>query len=169
MKKTLFAAFTLSFCLLVYAGGNPDRVDYPASYKTDFTVYDTRNRSNGNQVAVMYANNIALSTPASPAEADGSIVVMEVYKTIIGEDGKPVVGNNGVFEKGPLAAVAVMQKSSDWPSDYAATDRTNDWGYAIYQPDGMPKENDLECASCHRPLSGSNYMFSYSSLKKFLM
>ncbi|MDX1519907.1 MAG: cytochrome P460 family protein, partial [Gammaproteobacteria bacterium] len=43
-------------------------------------------------------------------------------------------------------------------------DRAGGWGFAIYDPSGNPKENDLECAACHTPLANQEFMFTYSKL-----
>ena len=168
MKKIVLTCLALSISLFAYAGGNPEFVPYPEGYKTEFTQYDTRNRANGKQVAIMYANQKAIDTASLSGTADGAIIVMEIYKTVNGEDGNPVVGANGLFEKGKFAAVAVMEKRSDWSAEFSADERAGGWGFAIYKPDGTPKENDLDCASCHKPMPDNDYMFSFSSLTKFV-
>lgn len=167
MKKFLVVALAFVSSLAVYAGGNPEHVAFPIAYKADFIAYDTRNRVNGKQVAVMYANKVALDSASSGKLAAGSKIIMEVYKPKKDEDGKPVIGANGVFEKAKLAAVAVMEKREAWDAGFAAKDRAGDWGFAIYNPDGTPKENNLECATCHTPMPDNDFMFSYSSLVNF--
>ncbi len=164
-RITFIGLITLS--LMTYAGGNPEHVAFPTAYQDQFTRYDTRNRTNGKQVAVLYANQIAMNSVPSDKLAPGSKIVMEVYKTIPGEDNKPLTDEDGLFQKGPLAAVAVMEKSESWPSGFASDERAGNWGFAIYNTDGTPKANNLECATCHSPYKDNNYMFSYSSLKAF--
>jgi hypothetical protein len=168
MKKIVYICLALSISLLAFAGGNPEFVGFPEGYKSEFTQYDTRNRLNGKQVAVLYANKAAIDSAASGNLAEGSKIIMEVYKTVAGEDGKPVVGADGVFEKGKFAAVAVMEKRSDWDAAFDVKERAGDWGFAIYKTDGSPKDNKLECASCHTPMPENNYMFSFSSLAEFV-
>lgn len=168
MRKFVALCLTLSISLLAFAGGNPEFVAFPESYKSEFTNYDTRNRTNGKQVAVMYANKTAIDSAASGTLADGSKIIMEVYKTVAGEDGKPKVGADGIFEKGKFAAVAVMENRSDWDASFDAKDRAGNWGFAIYNTDGTAKDNNLECASCHTPYSDTNHMFSFSSLADFV-
>ncbi len=167
MKKLAYICLALSISFFANAGGNPDLVKIPEGYKTKFTKYDTRNRLNGKQVGVLYGNDVAMSTASQGKLGDGAIIVMEVYKTNPGDDGKPVAGEDGVFEKGKFAAIAVMEKRSDWPAEYDAKERSNDWGFAIYKADGSLKENNLDCASCHTPLSEQDYLFSHSSLVEF--
>lgn len=167
MKKFVFAVISLSLSVIVYAGGNPDHVKFPEGYQTEFTKYDTRNRANGKQVAVLYANKIATDTAATGKLGDGAKIIMEVYKTVVGEDGKPTAGEDGLFKKGKFAAVAVMEKRSDWDASFDAKERAGDWGFAIYKTDGTVKDNKLECASCHLPMPDNDYMFSHSSLIEF--
>ena len=78
----------------------------------------------------------------------------------------PVVGKDGLFIKKKFAAVAVMEKRSDWGADYAADERAGDWGFALYDTKGMPKENSLDCATCHQPLTATNFMFTFLKLKE---
>ena len=167
MRKIATICLTL-ISFVAFAGGNPEHVVYPEGYKANFTNYDTRNRVGKPQVAVMYANKAALSSANSSKLDEGSIIVMEVYKAMIGEDGKPVVGAGGVYEKGKFAAVAVMEKRSNWDAAFNANDRTGDWGYAIYKTDGSVKKNKLDCAGCHSPISETDFLFSHSSFVEFL-
>ena len=167
MKKVVYAILILSISFFVYAGGNPEYVKFPQNYQSEFTQYDTRNRTNGKQVAVLYANKVAINTISDSTLSDGSKIIMEVYKTVPGEDGKPTMGDNGIFKKGNLAAIAVMEKRSDWDANFSVKERAGDWGFALYNKDGTVKENKLECASCHSPMTDKDYLFSHSSLLSF--
>jgi cytochrome P460 len=167
MRLITTALLILSLSPIAHAGGNPEHVSYPEGYKSEFTHYDTRNRVNGKQVAVLYANKIAMETTADAKLGDDAKIVMEVYKTKAGEDGKPITGADGLFEKGKFAAIAVMEKRSNWDSDFDAKQRAGDWGFALYKTDGTIKDNKLDCASCHTPMPESDYLFSHSSLVEF--
>ena len=125
MSKFVYAYIALTISFVAYAGGNPEYVSYPASYKTEFTQYDTRNRNNGKQVAVMYANKVALDSVSNGKLAEGSKIIMEVYKAQMGEYGKPIISADGSFEKGKFAAVAVMEKRADWDANFDANVHTN--------------------------------------------
>ena len=164
MRKISCVLFTFSISLLAYAGGNPDYVVFPEGYKTEFTKYDTRNRVNGKQVAVLYANKAAVESANGGPLANGAKIVMEVHKAKMGEDGKPVNGADGIYEMDKFAAIAVMEKRAEWDAGFSAMDRAGDWGFAIYNTDGSPKENNLECVTCHMPYQKNDYMFSFSSL-----
>lgn len=155
--------------MLAYAGGNPDYVVFPENYTKSFTNYNIMNRAGSAAVAKMYANKVALASykKGQPA-ASGSVIVMEVYKPKNGSDGKPMVGSDGVNVMDKLAAIAVMERRTTWPGNYAAKDRVDTWGFAIYNPDGTPKKNDLACVVCHTPLDKQDYLFSHQKLVDFV-
>lgn len=164
MKKTGGFILLTVFSLVVLAGGNPEFVNFPEGYQDSFKHYSTQNRQNNKQVADMYANETAVNSAASGNLAEGSVIVMEIYKTEENEDGERVTGPDGVFKKAGLAAVAVMEKRSDWDESFSPEERAGDWGFALYDSSGMPKDNDLNCASCHKPLSNQDFMFSFPKL-----
>ncbi len=167
MRRIAYICLGLSISFFSHAGGNPDQVSFPDGYKTQFQKYDTRNRQNGKQVAVLYANQIAINSLGEGALIDGSRIVMEIYKTKENH-GEPVVDSDGIFQKGKFAAIAVMEKRSDWEGKINAGERAGDWGFAIYHTDGRPKDNNLNCSSCHIPMPEQDYMFSFPELVKFV-
>lgn len=164
MKKLIGFISLIAVSAAVYAGGNPAYVKFPDGYKNNFTKYDTRNRSNDKQVADLYANDVAINSVKSGELAAGSVIVMEVHKPVLDESGNKVTGTDGIYEKAGLAAVAVMERRDDWSAEFPSSQRTGGWGYAIYNPDGSPKENDLDCVSCHAPLAGQEYLFTHDAL-----
>lgn len=165
MKQIItFALFLISVSAI--AGGRNDQVKFPEAYKDTFTHYNTQNRANNKQIADMYANNIAINSVKDGELAAGSIIVMEVHKPELDGSGAPIAGKDGLFVKAKFAAVAVMEKRSDWGADYSANDRAGDWGFALYDTKGMPKKNDLDCATCHQPLTSTDFMFSFPKLSE---
>ena len=167
MNRLNFLLPGLLFSVAVIAGGNPEFVPFPEAYKSDFTNYDTRNRAGKPQVAMMYANKTALDSVNQSELADGSTIVMEVYKAVMDENGEPVLTDSGVYEKGKLAAIAVMEKRTNWDAAFNPTERNENWGYAIYNVDATAKDNNLDCAGCHQPYKQTNYMFSHPSLVNY--
>lgn len=150
---------------IAYAGGTPDFVKFPAGYDASFTNYATMNRSGSAAVAKMYANDIAVSSykKGKPA-ASGSVIVMEVYKPKMDDSGKPIVGSDGLNEIAALAAIAVMERRDAWSGGLSQDDQVGDWAFAIYNPDGTPKQNDLTCVACHTPLKDQGFLFSHQRL-----
>lgn len=156
--------------LVAYGGGDPEFVKLPEGYE-NFSNYATMNRANQKQVAKLYANIAAVASHTQDDKseaASGSIIVMEIYSPKTDADGTPIPGEDGIFEIDTLEAIAVMENRHTWGDTYSAENRTGDWGYALYDPTGMPKENDLDCVQCHTPLKGQDYMFTYQKLVDFV-
>ena len=167
-KYAIGAACALT-ALLAYAGGSPTYVVFPEGYDKSFTNYTIMNRAGSAAVAKMYANKVALASykKGQPA-ASGSVIVMEVYKPKKDADGKPMVGSDGVNVTDKLAAIAVMERRTTWPGNFMAKDRVGTWGFAIYNPDGTPKKNNLSCVTCHAPLEKQDFLFSHQRLADFV-
>jgi hypothetical protein len=152
-----------------HGGGDPEHVKFPAGYTDTYTKYSTENRANQTQVAKLYANEAAINSYTKGKNAaSGSVVIMEIYKPKTGADGKPVAGSDGVFEIDSLSAVAVMEKKDNWDKSFPQENRTGNWGFAIYNPDGTKKANDLNCVQCHTPLDAQDYLFTYKRLVDFV-
>lgn len=155
--------------LYAYAGGNPEHVKFPADYAKSFTKYSTANRANQKQVAKLYANEAAINSYTQGKKAaSGSVIIMEIYSPKADAEGKPIPGSDGIFEIDSLAAVAVMENRNDWDESFTQADRTGDWGFAVYNPDGSEKANDLNCVQCHTPLDAQDYLFTYQRLVDFV-
>ena len=170
MNKTGISAIMFFASMLVLAGGNPEYVELPENYRDTFTHYGTVNRSNGKQLAMLYANDQAFQSASKGNDklADGSKIIMEVYKAKVNDSGEPVITANGLFEKGKFAAIAVMEKSVKWPEQLLDEHKAGDWAFAIYQTNGEPKANELDCAACHQPLEMQDYRFTHSKLSEFV-
>ncbi|MCP4406389.1 MAG: cytochrome P460 family protein [Gammaproteobacteria bacterium] len=87
--------------------------------------------------AIIKAGDHALLIAFAPAE--GSVVILEVYKPKKDANGK-AKGQDGIYEIDKLAAVAVMERRGAWDAAYPKDDRVSDWGFAIYNPNGTPKK-----------------------------
>ncbi len=163
----LAVALTLSVTC-ANAGGNPEYVKYPDGYKDSFTNYVTMNRAGKELVAKMWANDVAVSSYKQGKQAaEGSVVIMEVYKPKKGADGKVLSGKDGIYEIDKLAAVAVMERKGSWDAAFPENDRVGNWGFAFYKADGTPKKNDLNCPVCHTPLKGQDYLYSHQPLLNY--
>jgi hypothetical protein len=173
MKHTLRAVAVVAVIAITpvyaYAGGDPEHVKFPEGYDKTFTQYATMNRANQTQVAKLYANESAISSyTQGNKSASGAVVVMEIYTPKKDADGKPIAGSDGIFEIDSLAAVAVMENSANWDAAFPKENRTGDWGFAVYNPDGTAKSNDLNCVQCHTPLQAQDYLFTYQRLVDFV-
>ena len=162
--KFIIELFALFLSAPVIAGGNNNMVRFPAGYREAFTLYHTMNRQNNEQIVDLYANEAAMKSAKDGTLANRSIIVMEIYAPELDAAGKPVTEPGGLLLKAGLSAVAVMEKRTDWGETYPADERAGDWGFALYTPDGLPKENDLVCQACHQPLSGQDFLFTLPRL-----
>jgi hypothetical protein len=148
----------------------PDNIAFPENYQDEFTHYGTVNRADERkQVVKMFANDVALASAKEGAPLDsGSVLVMEVYKAKLDENENPVVGSDGFFEPGDMAAIAVMESREGWGDEYPAEIRNGTWEYALFDA----KEHTLvdrdhqPCFECHKPLHEADYVFSFDALTK---
>lgn len=168
MKKIISVISFIFITATVSAGGDPDYVEFPENYRDTYTQYTTVNRANGKQVAVLYANEPAIkSIKYGDQLVPGSKVVMEIYKFLKNDEGDPIKRADGIYEKGDLAAIAIMEKSIEWSNKFNSDHRSEEWGFAIYDPKGNIKKNDLDCASCHVSLTtNQDNIFTHIQLKE---
>lgn len=146
----------------------PELVSFPAGYQDSFKHYTTVNRDDERkQVVKIFANDVALGSAADGAPLDhGSVVAMEVYKAELDANEQPVVGDDGFFIPGELAAIAVMQSGEGFGADYPEELRNGTWEYALFNGDGSRIERETTaCFECHKPLHDADYLFSLEQLE----
>jgi hypothetical protein len=156
--------------LATSALAGPENVTFPEGYQESFTQYGTVNRADERkQVVKIFANDAALeSAKAGAPLASGSVIAMEVYKAELDTEEEPVVGEDGFFVPGELAAIAVMESRDGWGEDYPEAWRNGSWEYAAFTGDGAPVDRDYQpCFECHKPLHEADYLFSFDALKDF--
>ena len=140
----------------------------PANYKTTFTMYQTVNRADNNQVRYLYANDVALrAAREGKSLPDGSLLVLEQHAARLGADGKPVTGGDGFFVAEKFLAYTVMERGAGWGRDIPENLRNEDWHYAAYSPGReLRPANQAECLACHKPLDKDSYLFSIKALNE---
>lgn len=151
------------------AEADPKRVTLPADYDpATYLLYGIHNRPDNGQVRYLYANKVAAEgAKRDAALPNGSVLVMEVYKAKLDAAGQPVVGADGLFQKGDFLQYSVMEKQAGWGADFPATLRNGDWNYTVYTPDKVNKTDTKEeaCLACHLPLGkGADYVLSWDEL-----
>jgi hypothetical protein len=117
----------------------------------------------------MFANDQARESARDGAPLDSSaVLVMEVYKAKLDADGTPVVGSDGFFEPGDMAAIAVMESRTGWGEEYPAAIRNRTWEYALFNANehSLMDRDHQPCFECHKPLHESDYVFSFDPLAK---
>ena len=169
MRYALFGTVAASLLGSAALAG-PDNVAFPEGYQDSFVHYSTVNRADERkQIVKMFANDVALASAKEGAPLDsGSVLVMEVYKAKLDENENPVVGSDGFFEPGDMAAIAVMESRPGWGEEYPEAIRNGTWEYALFDA----KEHTLvecdhqPCFECHKPLREADYVFSFDALTK---
>ena len=150
------------------ASAGPELVSFPEGYQNDHTHYATVNRDDERmQVVKMFANDVALASAKDGAPLDsGSVITMEVYKAKLDADEKPLMGSDGFFEQGDLAAVVVMESQDGFGADYPEELQNGTWEYAIFKGDGSRVDRETTgCFECHKPLHDTDYVFSFEQLQ----
>ena len=166
----LIAALTLAAAMLATpAQADPKRVSFPADYDpAKYLLYGVHNRPDNGQVRYLYANAPAAEGAKQDAGLpNGAMLIMEVYKAKVDAGGQPVVGANGIFEKGDFVQFGVMEKQAGWGSDVPDALRNGDWNYTVYTPEKVNKVDTKEetCLGCHKMIGTSgDYVLSYDEL-----
>ena len=140
----------------------------PTDYKTSFTMYQTVNRPDINQVRYLYANDVALRAARDGKTLpDGSLLVLEQHAARLGPDGKPATGSDGFFMAEKFVAYTVMERGAGWGRDIPENLRNEDWHYAAYSPGReLRPANQAECLACHKPLDKDSFLFSIKALSE---
>lgn len=144
----------------------------PEGYPAGFTMYQTVNRPDINQVRYLYANDVAVKAAREgKALPDGSVLVLEQHAAKLGDDKKPLVGADGFFQKDRFLAYAIMGRGAGWGRDIPEILRNEDWNYAVFTPEKKARAgvNQAECLACHKPLDRMSFTFSIEPLKAAAM
>ena len=140
----------------------------PASYPVGFTMYQTVNRADINQVRYLYANSVALQAAREGKSLpDGSLLVLEQHAAKLDADKKPMLGSDGFYQADRLVAYAVMERGVGWGKDIPDLLRNEDWNYAVFTPTKQLRAgvNQADCLACHKPLDKVSYTFSIEPMK----
>ena len=146
------------------------KVTFPENYKSTFTMYQTVNRADINQVRYLWANPVAVQAAREgrPMPA-GAVLVLEQHAAKLDADRKPLTGSDGHYMSDRQVGYAVMGTGAGWGSAFPEMLRNGDWNYAVFNPDMKMRAgvNQAECLACHKPLDKAEFMFSIEPLKKF--
>jgi uncharacterized protein (TIGR02246 family) len=139
-----------------------DRVGFPKDYPTKFSVLGVPVRTNtpSSLVLTAYGNDLAASVTnqAQLPYPNGSIVLMEFAHVRKDSDGKQLFDANGLPQKGEVHHVDVMRRGKGFGDAYGSN-RSGEWEYAGYFPDGSystPPAKTASCAQCHQRAGAKN-------------
>ncbi len=151
------ACFAATLTLTIFAAlsedppaPSVDRVGLPKNYQAAFRQLRWSENVDAKTVIVVYGNNPAASRKGG-GYPYGSVIVMETWGTLQDAAKKVPLDNAGHFRKDQLTGLHVMRKERGFGQAYREN-RTGEWEYAEYRPDGSyitPPAASAKCASCH--------------------
>lgn len=172
--------FVLSASLIIYTSNlsfaekatlSPSEqitIKFPENYRTTFKHYQSVDRGNPKQIGELYANTTALnSLKNGNTFASGSVLIMEIYNAKLDKDGNPVLNEKGRRIKAGLKVIAVREKQPGWGAKWPEDVRNADWDSIFFSPKTKQplKKDYTACQECHKPLTDTDYTFSYEVLK----
>ena len=134
---------------------------FPKDYKMFATFLKGIQKPNA--VRDLHINMIGAKTEQGKPFANGSILVMEVFKAQKDMSGEFAKDTQGNLVKGDLAKVLVMQKGEGWGMNAPAGKKNGNWIYSAFKPNGERLDVDYaKCRSCHLPLGDAkDYVHRY--------
>jgi hypothetical protein len=130
-----------------------DRVGFPKDYATKYQVLRTTNKATDGKVVTVFANDLAASVTNATQRPYpyGSIIVMETAVARKDALGKLVIDEKGAFQREKVLGLHVMRREKGFGETYGP-DRSGEWEYVEYRPDGSwitPPVKSASCAKCH--------------------
>ncbi len=128
-----------------------DRVGFPEDYRDDFFQFYVFDRFDAQLISYVCANEVAANTGPDEDYPYGSLLLSETWRPVMDEDGALAVDDDGRLIRGELAFALLMRKEPGFGEDYGA-DRSGEWEYVGFLPDGSyhtRPEESASCAACH--------------------
>ncbi|MEM7307930.1 MAG: cytochrome P460 family protein [Planctomycetota bacterium] len=141
----------------------------PRDYRETFTNYLSLDRvQNHDQIIRLFANDVAMRGPDEHDRLPfGSVLVAEVYKAKLDDDGSVALSSLNRRMRGKMALIAVMERAEHLGQGYEGDLRNGHWDFAAFTPDGAVASKDLNsCRSCHAPLKSTDHLFSLDHLRR---
>ncbi len=134
------------------SGSEKRRVMFPQGYRNKYQVLCRFEKADKKQVVTVYGNSSAasVSNVTQLPYPYGSMIVMETADVMIDSQGN-IVLEKGRYREGKVVGLHVMGKERGFGAGYQQ-DRTGEWEYVEYRPDGSyitPPEKSAVCAQCH--------------------
>jgi plastocyanin len=140
-----------------------DRVGFPAGYPGEFRLLFLFDRPDNRQVRVICGNDLAASRQPGEPFPYGSVMIMETWRARLDENGQPILDENGHYIRETLTNVFVQRKESGFGEAYMEN-RSGEWEYTAYRPDGspsIPPARTANCAICHLNQAGEEADFAF--------
>ena len=148
-------AATLALSILPVRSEDPpapavDRVGFPKDYQAKWRQLRSSQNAKEKTVVIVYGNGPAAARQDA-SYPYGAVIVMETWSTLRDEAKNVRMDEAGHFRKDQVTGLHVMRKEHGFGEAYREN-RTGEWEYAEYRPDGSyitPPADSAKCAKCH--------------------
>jgi Cytochrome P460 len=149
--------------VLVEAG--PEKVAFPKDYQTRFFIFGRADNPATRMVRVMYVNpeTFKFGERLKPMPY-GTVLVAEDRLAKLDASGELMKDAKGrLVITNEVVSVLVQEKQKDWGTEYRPAQRTGEWEFAEFLPDGSRKADAklAECRACHKRQAAQDYTFRF--------
>ena len=158
------ATALVALAVQVRAGG--DKIAFPEGFEKG-TLYATVDRYDIKQFRELYASpGVVEAVRKGQGVPSGAVLTLVQYRAKADDKGNPVKGADGRFIKDGVVGFGVMEKRTDWGTEYPDSLRNGEWEYQAFTPDKKPnpKANLTACFQCHKPHEKQDFVVSLASL-----
>lgn len=146
-------------------------IAFPADWETTMTRYHRKDYDDRKQVRYFSGNDLALDAVKKGGDfPSGAFLLVEVFAAKLAADGSLVKGADGKLVAGKRKAFTAMEKRDGWGKGIPDIYENGDWRYSVFKADGTHKAgvNEAPCLACHKPLTDTDYTFTYNWVKDYL-
>jgi len=127
-----------------------DRVGFPKNYQATFLQLRSSENAKEKTIVIVYCNGPAAGRQ-SGSYPYGAVIVMETWSAQQDGAKSALLDAAGHLRKDQVTGLHVMRKEHGFGEAYREN-RTGEWEYAEYRPDGgyiTPPAASAKCARCH--------------------
>ena len=153
-SATLARLSLIILCFLGLSGfaamAQTNRATFPADFE-QMVMYGDYRRGSGGELAYALQETIDIAKAGRPLPP-GTVLVLEIY------------------DDNALTDYFVMEKGEGWGLDFAEEDRTGDWHFQQFDPDGQVRRTAIadRCQSCHQGAAENDFMFTWDRMQAFM-
>jgi plastocyanin len=135
-----------------------DRVGFPEDYRDSFRQFYVFDRFDAGLISYVCANEVATTVEEGAPFPYSSILLSETWRPLRDEDGDLVADDAGRLIRSELVFALLMRKEPGFGEMYGS-DRSGEWEYNGFLPDGSYQarpEQTASCAACHAVAAGEH-------------
>jgi len=154
-RAPAFVAATVALAIFPARSEDPpapavDRVGFPKNYQATFRQLRSSENAKEKTIVIVYGNGPAAARQDA-SYPYGAVIVMETSSAQLDGAKNTLLDQAGHFRKDQVTGLHVMRKERTFGEAYREN-RTGEWEYAEYRPDGTyitPPAASAKCAKCH--------------------